>query len=111
MRYRVTKAHKPDDLKPLVFRKGERLAFERRPTGWEGWVWCISQDGRGGWTPESWLSLEGDACVALRDYDSTELDLNVGDVVLADILESGWARVKDERGRAGWVPVDCLQKV
>ena len=112
MKYRVSREHRPDDHEPLVFREGERLEYERRPTEWKGWIWCNSSSGRSGWAPESWLSLrEEDACVALRDYDSTELNLGVGEVVLVAFFESGWAWAEDERGRNGWVPVACLEKV
>lgn len=110
MRYRAVRPHKPDALQALVFRKGDTLAYERRPTGWQGWVWCASPDGGGGWAPESWLSLGKDACVALKDYDSTELEVNAGDAVIADLVESGWAWAQDARGRRGWVPMSCLEE-
>lgn len=111
MRYRVTKEHKPDDHEPLVFRKGERLEYERRPTEWKGWVWCVSRTGRSGWVPEAWLSLKEDRCVALRDYESTELSVAVGEEVFADRDVSGWVWARNERGGAGWVPTACLNKV
>jgi hypothetical protein len=111
MKYRVTKKHAPGDQEPLVFRRGERLDYKRKPTEWKGWVWCRSPGGRHGWAPESWLSLgDGTTCVALRDYDSTELSLDAGDWVLVDLFESEWAWATDERGRSGWVPAECLSK-
>jgi hypothetical protein len=111
MRYRVIKDHKPEAVEPLVFRKGERLAYERRPTGWQGWVWCVSPQGRSGWAPESWLSLEKETCVALRDYDSTELSVEVGDEVVSDLTESGWAWAQNARAQRGWIPLSCLVSV
>lgn len=46
----------------------------------------------------------------LRDYDSIELEIDVGDKI--DVIEivSGWAWVKDSRNRRGWVPLECLEK-
>ena len=110
MTHRATKEHQPDNTAPLVVRRGDRLRYERRPTEWKGWVWCISTSGRSGWAPESWLALEKEVCVALRDYDSTELVLRVGEEVRVDFIESGWAWVESDGSRRGWVPLACLKK-
>jgi len=110
MEYRAIKEHRPEEIDPLVVTKGERLAFERRPTPWKGWVWCTSTTGTSAWAPESWLTVEGESCVFTRDYDSTELHLEIGQKVRGDLIESGWAWVRNDEGKSGWVPLECLEK-
>lgn len=95
----------------LEVSKGESLVFERRPTGWEGWIWCTSSDGVAGWVPESWVEIEGGTCVANKDYSSAELALEAGTVVLVGLIESGWVWACTDRGEMGWVPFDCLEKI
>jgi hypothetical protein len=111
MRYRAVKEHRPESGDPLVATKGERLRFERRPTAWKGWVWCTSPSGKSGWAPEPWLTVEGEFCVFTRDYDATELSLNVGQEVRGDLSASEWVRVCDEEGKTGWVPLECLERI
>jgi hypothetical protein len=111
MEYRAVKEHRPEALDSLVVTKGERLGFERRPTPWKGWVWCTSPRGGACWAPESWLAIEGDSCVFTRDYDSTELSLEIGQRVRGDLSESGWTWVCDDEGKTGWVPVGCLEEI
>jgi uncharacterized protein YgiM (DUF1202 family) len=111
MKYRVVKEHRPEGHDPLVVTKGERLRFERKPTQWKGWVWCTSRSGKSGWAPEPWLTVEGGFCVFARDYDATELSLNVGQEVRGDLSVSEWLWVRDEEGKTGWVPLECLEKV
>jgi hypothetical protein len=57
------------------------------------------------------LTIEGEFCVFTRDYDSTELSLDIGQRVYGDLMESGWAWVCDGDGRTGWVPLGCLEKL
>ena len=109
LRYRATKPHDPEYPVPLQVKRGAKLAFERRPTPWKGWIWCTSPEGRSAWVPESWVTIERDACIASRDYDSTELALQAGEEVVSDIAESGWVWVRDSQGNRGWVPLDCLE--
>ena len=109
--YRVVKAHEGSIGDMLVVREGERLAFERRKTEFEGWIWCVSRSGQVAWVPEAWVSLEGRSCVMRRDYDSTELTVGVGEEVTGALVESGWAWVRTSDGREGWVPVNCIEKI
>lgn len=137
--HRARKPHTGGDGKPLAARRGERLAFERRPTEYAGWIWCrrleddgtprrgsVGDDASGpiadgpiadgptadaGWVPEAWVRIEGQTCVLLRDYDSTELRVEAGEDVTVQLVESGWAWVGGSCGRMGWVPLECLEKI
>ncbi len=109
-RFRVKKPHAPDSTDVLSVKAGARLEFERRPTEWDGWIWCTSRDGSSAWVPESWTALEGGSCVMKRDYVSRELAVARGEEVTVETTESGWARVTTPGVDGGWVPLECLER-
>lgn len=109
--FRVIKPHRPPDPDALTARKGERLSFERRESEWPGWIWCTSDSGKGAWVPENWVRMEGYSCVMKRDYNATELSVDVGEALPPEFDESGWAWVTKEGGESGWVPLDHLGRI
>jgi hypothetical protein len=109
--FRVIKPHRAAFQKPLTARKGERLTFERRRSEWEGWLWCTARSGESGWVPESWVELEAESCILLRDYTAFELSVQCGELLTADLLESGWLWANKENGESGWVPLENLLPV
>lgn len=111
MQHRVIKPHKPSSRDILTVRRGDVLRFERRPSEWPGWLYCTNADGKSGWAPESWVIISGDTCRFERDYDSTELLVEAGDMVTIELEEAGWAWVRKLNGEHGWVPRDCLGKL
>lgn len=94
---------------PIVIRRGEIIALGKRDAEYPGWIWATGSDGRSGWVPEHFLSVEGDRGQSLRDYSAVELDVAEGTLVtvLEEVL--GWALVKTERG-VGWVPISHLSE-
>ena len=108
-RFFVVRAYQTPLGRSWVVRKGERVRFERRKTDFEGWIWCIKESGESAWVPESWVEIEGGTCVFLRDYDSTELNVERGDVVDGELKASGWLWATNNRGDEGWVPLNCLK--
>ena len=111
MRYLTTKPRIASYPDALIAAKGSRLSFERKPTEWAGWLWCTDLSGKFGWVPESWVDINGDQCTLIRYYSTAELTVGVGDIVDGDITESGWAWVKNQNDKQGWVPLDCLKKI
>lgn len=109
--YRVVKAYEGSSGDSLVVREGERLAFERRETEFEGWIWCVNKLGEAGWVPEAWVALEGRFCVMRRDCDSTELTVEVGEELTGAFVESGWMWARKSDGQEGWVPLECVEMI
>ena len=107
--YRVIKPHHPEPQDPVIFTRGEQFSFERRPTTWEGWLWCTTEDGQSAWVPEGWVRIEGDTCTLLRDYDPAELTVHPGDTLSGETTASSWLLAVTPDGQRGWVPLDCLQ--
>jgi len=96
-------------LDPLKFKKSDNLVVAYSSDEWPGWIWCLSNDGKGGWAPESYLEISGESAVARRDYDATELTVRMGDKLTVLDEESGWywcALGDDEKG---WVPIENLE--
>jgi hypothetical protein len=107
---RVIHDHRASFADALVFSDGEMLRVEKRKTVWDGWIWCLKEKGMGAWVPESYMERCGDMCTALRDYDSTELTVNIGDILEAYEEASGWLWCRDREGRQGWVPALCVEE-
>jgi len=111
MKYLVTKSHRPDSDKPIIAEKGSIFSWKSKPTIWDGWLWCTSEDGSAGWIPESWLKKQGKKAVLKRDYDATELSANPGETVSGDLIESGWIWVTKRKNENGWIPLRCLMRL
>ena len=47
-KWRVIADHVAEPSEPLRVRAGDLLGFERRPTEWQGWIWCTDSGGGGG---------------------------------------------------------------
>ena len=77
-----------------------------RPTDIPGWVWCTAVDGRGGWTPRTWLERKGGAWRIDRNFNAIELTVVPGEVLEVVLEESGFFRVVKPDGETGWVPCD-----
>ena len=110
MRYRATKGWAVTYPDPIRGAAGDRLALGRRDDKYPGWVWATAADGRAGWVPESWLHVEGESGVLLRDYTAAELALEIGDVVTGELSQGGWLWATAADGRTGWTPLHCLTR-
>lgn len=110
MKYKVIKPHQQSFKEILFFPKGAKLQFERKPTEWPGWLWCVDSVGNSGWVPESWVDIDRDTCTLLRDYNTAELTIKIGEFVDGEIIESGWILILNQSGEKGWVPLECLEQ-
>jgi hypothetical protein len=110
-RYRVVKSYNSPYEEPLVLKKGERLRWEPRECEWQGWIWCTTDGSESRWVPEKWVEKEGDQCVLLRDYTTTELSVEEGETVTVEFEEAEWGWATNEGGKSGWVPLEYLEKL
>ena len=94
---------------PIVVRAGQKLRIEDRQTEWPGWIWCMDDRGKGGWIPEAYIDRNEGIGFMRRDYDATELTVEIGEKLIVEGEESGWARVKASGDRRGWVPMDKIE--
>jgi len=111
-RVRVTTSRARDHIENIRFRTGDVLAVGHRNQQYPEFVWCVSEDGHGGWVPEARLRMTGpDEAVATGDYDAAQLTV-VKDEIL-DVVEhtENWWRCRNAGGVEGWVPATILTAV
>ena len=106
----VIKEHKNEFPLPLIVRKGDILQIKEKKTDQEGWFWCINNEGLAAWMPKNYLKRTQTLGFyqVLLDYDSTELDVKVGDKITIIKEESNWAWIVTEGNKEGWIPIDCI---
>jgi len=107
---RVIKAHQRTYNDPIQVKKGDVVRVTKREL-WNDkypWVWCIATSGKEGWAPESFVEIQGEQGIALRDYNAIELSVNIGDDLTILEEASGWYWAKNKRESYGWVPVECV---
>jgi hypothetical protein len=109
MNYTVIKAHQPVESKDWIASKGGMAIYEKKPTEYEGWLWCTNKEGKSAWAPEEWVEILKGDCRFKRDYNAIELTVQIGESVEGDIEVSGWIWVAKGKGVYGWVPRDCLK--
>lgn len=93
------------------FHSGDRVTVFPRESAWPGWLWCARSDGAEAWVPSALLDLRGDSAIVLQDYDSTELDVRVGERVLLGSRMAGWTWCRKGDGSEGWLPDSCVAEV
>ncbi|MEW6050542.1 MAG: SH3 domain-containing protein [Candidatus Zixiibacteriota bacterium] len=104
----VKSAHTATYTDPLIVSENEIVEVGRRDSEYQGWLWCTAKSGKSGWVPEKYLEWKGDKGIMSRDYDATELTVDVGECVTVLFEESGWVWCLASDGRAGWLPIDRL---
>jgi hypothetical protein len=107
----VIKVHEPSTSDPLVIIKGEKLKFEEKKTEFQGWIWCINKNVKGGWVPRNYVKVVGKECEALENYDAIELSVSIGEKFIIEKEESGWFWVSNNEGKTGWVPIENVKLI
>ena len=108
---KVIKPHSSDVMIPFKAEKGEIVSGKEKPTQWEGWLYCIKDNGIYGWVPKAFLTPIHDTSEKhqfLRDYNAYEITAVEGEVVEIKEIESGWACIENEDGKLGWIPLENL---
>jgi len=108
---KVIKSHHSDVLIPFQAQKGEIVNGKEKPTQWEGWLYCKNKDGIFGWVPKAFVTPVKDSSEEfqfIRAYNSFEISASKGEFVKIKEIESGWARIENERGKIGWIPLENL---
>lgn len=120
-RYKVITEWRNNFPEPVILNAGDTVVIaggkvETDPD-WRGWIWCLVGT-TGCWIPEQFIVYKPvppgnkPTVVLTRNYCSLELDINPGEIVLAEYMLNGWiwGRVQNTEV-TGWVPVRCLELV
>ncbi|MFX1479001.1 MAG: SH3 domain-containing protein [Promethearchaeota archaeon] len=108
---RVITEYRTHFLDPLKLRKNEMVQTEKKESEWQGWIWCITKNGKEGWVPKNYLEIQGKSARLLLDYDATELNVDVGEKLEIEKEESGWIWVTNEKNKQGWIPLENVEVV
>lgn len=108
-RGKIRSAYKSAYPEPLIAAAGETLAVEDRETQWPGWLWGEHPGGQAGWVPDVYLQRDGDRGTLVRDYDATELTVDVGEELTALSEHGGWMRCRLDDGSLGWIPAEHVE--
>jgi hypothetical protein len=113
-RARVIAAHRAPDRPPIQVAPGDEVTLGDRDDTWPQFVWTTLANGLGGWIPWVLFDREQGAATAHTEYDTRELDADVGDLlVLHREMADWWWAEKIQKGEAhgasGWIPAHALQ--
>ena len=114
--YIVDKERSSETNEPVQLVKNEVIECieESNSEGdWPNWIYCKSQN-KEGWVPKQIIKKEDTTKgVILEDYDATEFDLCVGDVILAEKHLNGWiyGAKKENLWKKAWAPLNYLKKL
>ena len=111
MKLRVIKAHKASFNYSVVFKKGDKVRAGREDPDMPGWFWCENKDGVWSWIPEEYLDRTGAKGTITHNYDTTELTVDVGDVLDYVTEVKFWTLCRTHDRKKGWVPTADLERV
>ncbi len=97
---------------PVVARAAaeEVIAFLAHDALTPGWFKGTDPSGTEGFFPRDWFQIDvaNRRAIALRDYDSTELELPAGSLVFPLATIGPWHQVITPQWQIGWIPHACL---
>jgi len=110
--FKALKPCKPKDARPLVLKAGDLVRIAREENDYKGWYFC-ERGGIAGWVPAEDLELIEDVMGRAKgEYSSKELELEVGDEVVAGRVVGRWVWGEKVRtGEMGWVKIDAIAEI
>jgi hypothetical protein len=98
---------------PRVFQKGEQVKifnkFNEDPD-WKNWIWCVGKNGKKAWVPLEYLNVDGRNGTFNREYNSMELSVKAGEILIVCEIVNGFAMSEKLDGTRGWVPIRNMKK-
>ena len=111
---KVIKPHRSEVPIPFQAKKGEVVSGMEKPTQWEGWLYCRTENGIYGWVPKAFvtpLKNSSQKYQFVRAYNAFEITAVKGEIVNIKETESGWAWIEKENGEEGWIPLENLKSI
>jgi SH3-like domain-containing protein len=104
----VLKPYAPEGQR-VQLNTGDPVRVGDESTAYPGWIRITAPDGRQTWAPEGYVrGASGRPGRMLVDYDSTEVGVKERDEVTVLLENKGWAWVRTDDGREGWLPLEIL---
>lgn len=113
--YKVTQDRESETSHPIKLLKGELVECVEASDEngeWAGWIYCKGE-AKEGWVPRQIIKQQGKTGLILENYDATEFDLRVGEVIVADKILNGWiyGTKKGDEGLKAWAPLNHLERI
>lgn len=109
MKLQVKKTHKASFDYSVVFEKGDEVKVGHENPEMLGWFWCKDKNGVGSWIPEEYLDIDDKKGTITHNYDTTELNVKVGDLLEYVTEVKFWTLCRTHDGKEGWVPTANLE--
>jgi SH3-like domain-containing protein len=101
---RVARTYKSQYPDPICFDAGVPVQVERGDGEFPGWFWCRTQTGKEGWVHHSFLAGRDGTTTSVLAYSAKELTVMGGERATLINLLDGWAYIRLDDGREGWIP-------
>lgn len=108
-RARVLQAHRAPDRPAIRVAAGDAVALGERDVEWPGFIWTTLASGLGGWVPADVFDTQQGPATATAEYDTRELDADVGEVLHLHREMAEWWWAENARGDCGWIPARNLE--
>nr|WP_313408250.1 hypothetical protein [Pseudomonas sp.] len=105
----VTTPHTSEFPNPITFAKGAPLTvgeMYQGDEGWNDWLFCSTPGQEPGWVPEQLIErLDDQRALAREAYTARELDVQLGERLIASRSLNGWLWcTREATAESGWVP-------
>lgn len=108
-RARVIAAHRAPDRPAIRLTPGESVTLGERDIDWPQFVWTTLATGLGGWVPSALFDREYGEAIAQQDYDTRELDADVGEILTLHRELADWWWAENTHGASGWIPARAIE--
>jgi hypothetical protein len=106
---RVVAEHRAPDRPAIQVAQGDAVTLGERDSDWPQFVWTTLASGLGGWIPSVLFDRELGAATAQKDYDTRELDADIGELLKLHYDMAGWWWAENSHGASGWIPARAIQ--
>ncbi|WP_242277132.1 SH3 domain-containing protein [Bacillus cereus group sp. BfR-BA-01446] len=116
MKYIVIKSHVSNYPDPIRLEEGDVVKMIESydgPENWENWMFCHEEKyDRKGWVPEQIIRKDMNGTgIIIKQYTAKELNVSIGERVIALEELNGWIWCEKTGGEDGWVPKENLQNI
>ena len=108
-RARVVAQHRAPDRPAIRIAPGDEVTLGERDNDWPQFVWTTLASGLGGWIPSVLFDRDMGLATAQREYDTQELDADVGQILTLHHELADWWWAENERGASGWIPARAIE--
>jgi hypothetical protein len=106
---RVIAEHRAPDRPAIQVAPGDPVTLGERDNDWPQFVWTTLASGMGGWIPSVLFDRERGDATAQKDYDTRELNADVGEVLNLHYELADWWWAENTQGVSGWIPARAIE--